>query len=81
MVQTSSCGLKLLYGTERVCPDTLAALSELAKERGALAKMKEMQASIRPHPRPPWPRAFSPGCSGAPTRRQRRGRRRRTGRW
>ncbi len=44
LIQSSSCGLKLLYGTERVCPDTIAALSDLAKERGALAKMKEMQA-------------------------------------
>ena len=35
--------MKLLYGTERVCPETLNALAELAKERGALTKLKEMQ--------------------------------------
>ena len=69
--QTSSLGLKLLYGTERVCPDTLAALADLAKERGALAKMKQMQARHRPtaapfrcRPRPPPP----PSGRAAPRR-------------
>ena len=42
--------MKLLYGTERVDDATIGALAELAKERGALKKMKAMQASCNTNP-------------------------------
>lgn len=38
-----ACGLKLLYGTERVTEEVLAALSELAQQSQALEHMKNMQ--------------------------------------
>ena len=36
-------GLSLLYGTERVDEEVVEALWELARERDAIAKMKQMQ--------------------------------------
>ncbi len=37
-------GLKLFYGTQRVTPDVLAALSEMATEQNVISKMQAMQA-------------------------------------
>lgn len=42
MMQASACGLKLLYGTERVDEATIDALANLAKERDVFGKMKAM---------------------------------------
>ena len=40
----TSCGYKLLYGTEHVTDEVMQALKELAKESHALEKMRGMQA-------------------------------------
>lgn len=39
-----ACGLKLLYATDRVTDEVLKSLADLAKESGAVEKMKSMQA-------------------------------------
>lgn len=39
-----ACGMKLLYATERVTDEVLAALKELAREAQAIDKMRRMQA-------------------------------------
>lgn len=50
-----ACGYKLLYGTERVTPEVMQALEELARESSALEKMHQMQRGevvnfVRPYP-------------------------------
>jgi glucose-6-phosphate isomerase len=39
----SSCGYKILYGTERIDDETLSALKQLAEESQAITKMQAMQ--------------------------------------
>lgn len=39
-----ACGYKFLYGTERVTPDVMRALKQLADEAHAIDKMRAMQA-------------------------------------
>jgi glucose-6-phosphate isomerase len=41
-MQMSACGIKMLYGTERVDDKTLEALDALAKDRGVMGKLKAM---------------------------------------
>ena len=50
-----ACGYKLLYGTERVTPEVMKALEELATEACVLNKMKRMQEGevmnfVKPYP-------------------------------
>lgn len=50
-----ACGYRLLYGTERVTPNVIKALEELAKEAKALEAMKRMQEGevvnfVKPYP-------------------------------
>ncbi len=40
---SESAGIKLLYGTERITDNVMKALSELARESGAVEKMHRMQ--------------------------------------
>jgi len=42
-MQASGCGLKVMYGTERVDEKTMEALAGLAKDRDVFTKMKAMQ--------------------------------------
>lgn len=42
--QATSCGYKLLYGTERVTDAVMDGLKDLAKETNALAMMQQMQS-------------------------------------
>ncbi len=39
-----SCGIKMLYGTERITDDVMKALIELAREAQAISQMEKMQA-------------------------------------
>jgi len=41
-MQASACGLKMVYATERMCPKTVNALCDLAKDRGVAEKFKAM---------------------------------------
>lgn len=41
-MQTTACGIKMLYGTERVDEKTLEALVALAKDREVMSKLKAM---------------------------------------
>ena len=45
-MSAESCGIKLLYGTQRVTPEVMAVLEQLAKESHCLEKMREMQAGV-----------------------------------
>ncbi len=42
-----SCGFKLLYGTEKISDEVLAALIELRKEASLIEKMHEMQDGVK----------------------------------
>ena len=41
-MQTTACGIKMLYGTERVDDKTMEALAALAKDREVMPKLKAM---------------------------------------
>ena len=41
-MQTNACGIKMLYGTERVDDKTLEALAALSKDREVMGKLKAM---------------------------------------
>lgn len=50
-----ACGYRLLYGFERVTPEVIKTLAELAEEAGVIKKMKQMQEGevmnyVKPYP-------------------------------
>ena len=54
-MQTSTCGLKMLYGTERVDDKIMEALVELAKDRAVMPKLRARSCLHDPLPSPDLP--------------------------